>query len=90
MTFGRGIYCVLKARGFKIELTRDLKALIAQSTEVAVREAFGEAAKHKDAAWFKRMDKGIALGKMLACYLDQMQATPTIPTLLTLEKWCYE
>lgn len=83
------IYCELESKGFKIEPTYDLKALIAQSTEVAVREALGEAAKHKNAAWFKRMDKGKALGNMLVRYLDEMWDTPTMLALNDLEQWCY-
>lgn len=84
------IHHALASKGLKTEPTHDLKGLIQQSNEQAVRESLGEAARHKNAAWFKRMDKGIALGKMLTRYLDEMRDTPTMHTLSVLEQWCYE
>lgn len=82
------IHDVLASKGLTTATTHDLRELFQHSNERMVRESMGEAAKN--AAWFKRMDKGRALGKMLADYLDQMQATPTMITLGDLEQWCYE
>lgn len=56
--------------------------------EQILRERIGiVAGKEK---WFKRRDKGEALGELLARYLDVMQDTPTMTTLRALGKWCYE
>ena len=62
--------------------------LITEIEEVSLRECLGKAAN--EGKWFKRHDKGMALGKLLSQYLDNMRDTPTMTTLNSLEKWCYE
>lgn len=67
---------------------------IIQTIEIKLfRELLGEAAKGKrktETGWFKRKDKGAALGTLVAKYLDEMEDTPTMMNLKTLENWCYE
>ncbi len=71
-------------------LTRkqDFNILKTEIDEKSLRECLGKAADK--GKWFKRHDKGMALGKMLSHHLDNMHDTPTMTTLNSLEKWCYE
>ena len=85
----RKIHDQVASKGYRVERINNLNSLIQKTNEQVVREAIGESAKNKDAAWFKRMDKGNRLGELLARNLDSMQGTPTIKTLSELEKWCY-
>ncbi|MDO9546411.1 MAG: AAA family ATPase [Pelolinea sp.] len=73
-----------------ISLTRkqDFDTLVTEVEEATLRECLGKAADKGE--WFKRHDKGMALGKLLSNYLSDMQDTPTMATLNFLEKWCYE
>ena len=78
----------------KLKLTlddpvNDLSILLQHVDEIVLRDAIGKAAKHKNAAWFKRVDKGKRLGELIARYFDKIQNTPTVTTLRKLENWCY-
>jgi len=39
--------------------------------------------------WYKRMDKGKELGRLVSKYLDEMNGKPTSNLLCELERWCY-
>jgi len=67
---------------------QDFDVLQTEVEEDTLRECLGRAAD--EGKWFKRMDKGKALGKLLSHHLDNMQNTPTMTTLNLLEEWCYE
>jgi hypothetical protein len=58
-----------------------------------IRQAIGEAAmaneKTKRRGWFKRRDRGEALGLIIAKSLDQIQNTDLAKKLGQLETWCY-
>lgn len=82
------IYAILTASNYKFEKTKDIDVLLMKIEERNLRECIGKAAD-ADKGWFKRMDKGKALGELVARYLDQMQNTSTANTLSELEKWCY-
>jgi len=66
---------------------RDVDQLKDIVGENALREAIGKAAD--DGKWFKRMDKGVRLGNLLANYLIEMQGTETEKTIETIGEWCY-
>ena len=66
----------------------DFETLKSEVAEQLLRVCIGEAAD--DGQWFKRKDKGEALGNLLARYLDRMQDTATAATLREIEDWCYE
>lgn len=86
----RRIHDTLNSKGFRFQSDKDIRTLIQQSDEKAVRAAIGESAKHKNAGWFKRVEKGTRLGELLSHHLDSMQRTPTFDTLARLENWIYE
>lgn len=67
---------------------QDFDILQSEVNESILRECLGKAAD--EGKWFKRRDKGEALGKLLIKNLDHMQNTPTMTTLNALEQWCYE
>lgn len=71
-----------------IEQTNDVNQLLGQIGETTLRECLGKAAD--EGCWFKRIDKGEELGKLLAKHLNNMHNTPTMATLKSIEKWCYE
>ncbi|MCZ2128426.1 MAG: AAA family ATPase [Anaerolineales bacterium] len=81
------IFKILETSGYRFEKVRDIDSLREQVEEPNLRECIGKAADSK--SWFKRMDKGKALGELVAKYLDQMQNTSAAKTLCELEKWCY-
>jgi hypothetical protein len=81
------IYGTLQKANLRFTRKADLDSLRLDIEEIALRESIGKAAD--DGEWFKRMDKGKALGIMLASYLDDMQDTPTCENLQDLARWSY-
>jgi hypothetical protein len=81
------IYGTLQKANLRFTRKADLDSLRLDIEEIALRESIGKAAD--DGEWFKRMDKGKALGILLARYLDDMQDTPTCENLQDLARWSY-
>lgn len=77
----------LKQENCIFTLSVDFETLKSEVAEQPLRVCIGKAAD--DGQWFKRKDKGEALGNLLARYLDRMQDTATAATLREIEDWCY-
>ncbi len=60
-------------------------------TEAEIRRAIGEAAKSKgDKGWFKRIDFGEELGKLIIEDLPNLEGKETLKILSQIESWIYE
>jgi putative ATP-dependent endonuclease of the OLD family len=71
------------------DLDGDIDALKSKFPEQKIREAIGKSAKSKNNPWFKRIDFGKDLGKIIVKNLDSIPATDLCKKVTLLGGWIY-